>query len=93
MVIHNPSTSPWAVRTDNPTADAFRAVAESLDTAKNRILDIYVDRTGADRDTLSDLMTKETTLTAVKAKELGFITNILTPNTNLTKSKNGKREI
>lgn len=87
MVIHNPSTSPWAVGTDNPTADAFRAVAESLDTAKNRILDIYVDRTGTDRDTLSDLMTKETTLTAVKAKELGFISNILTPNTNLTKSK------
>ena len=87
MVIHDPSTSPWAVGTDSPTADTFRAVAESLDLAKNRILDIYVDRTGTDRDTLSDLMTKETTLTPVRAKELGFISNILTPNTNLTKSK------
>ena len=87
MVIHNPSTPVWALTSGYATADEFKAWAESLEQAKERILDIYVDRTGTDRETLSDLMDKETNLTAIKAKELGFISEIIAPNTNVTKSK------
>lgn len=87
MVIHNPSTPVWALSSGYATADEFKAWADSLEQAKERILDIYVDRTGTDRQVLSDLMDKETNLTAIKAKELGFISEIIAPNTNVTKSK------
>ena len=87
MVIHNPSTPVWALSSGYATADEFKAWADSLEQAKERILDIYVDRTGTDRQILSDLMDKETNLTAIKAKELGFISEIIAPNTNKTKSK------
>ena len=87
MVIHNPSTPVWALSSGYATADEFKAWADSLEQAKERILDIYVDRTGTDRESLSDLMDKETNLTAIKAKELGFISEIIAPNTNVTKSK------
>ena len=87
MVIHNPSTPVWALSSGYATADEFKAWADSLEQAKERILDIYVDRTGTDRQVLSDLMNKETNLTAIKAKELGFISEIIAPNTNVTKSK------
>ena len=87
MVIHNPSTPVWALSSGYATADEFKAWADSLEQAKERILDIYVDRTGTDRQVLSDLMDKETNLTAIKAKELGFISEIIAPNTNKTKSK------
>ena len=87
MVIHNPSTPVWALSSGYATADEFKAWADSLEQAKERILDIYVDRTGTDRQILSDLMDKETNLTAIKAKELGFISEIIAPNTNVTKSK------
>ena len=87
MVIHNPSVEVWALSSGGVSADELKAWADSLEQAKERILDIYVDRTGTDRQVLSDLMDKETNLTAVKAKELGFISEIIAPNTNVTKSK------
>lgn len=87
MVIHNPSVEVWALSSGGVSADELKAWADSLEQAKERILDIYVDRTGTDRQILSDLMDKETNLTAIKAKELGFISEIIAPNTNVTKSK------
>ncbi len=87
MVIHNPSVEVWALSSGGVSADELKAWADSLEQAKERILDIYVDRTGTDRRVLSDLMDKETNLTAIKAKELGFISEIIAPNTNVTKSK------
>lgn len=87
MVIHNPSVEVWALSSGGVSADELKAWADSLEQAKERILDIYVDRTGTDRQVLSDLMDKETNLTAIKAKELGFISEIIAPNTNVTKSK------
>ena len=87
MVIHNPSVEVWALASGGVSADELKSWADSLEQAKERILDIYVDRTGTDRQILSDLMDKETNLTAIKAKELGFISEIIAPNTNVTKSK------
>ena len=87
MVIHNPSVEVWALASGGVSADELKSWADSLEQAKERILDIYVDRTGTDRQILSDLMDKETNLTAIKAKELGFISEIIAPNTNKTKSK------
>lgn len=87
MVIHNPSVEVWALSSGGVSADELKAWADSLEQAKERILDIYVDRTGTDRQVLSDLMNKETNLTAIKAKELGFVSEIIAPNTNKTKSK------
>lgn len=87
MVIHNPSVDVWALSSGCVSADELKSWADSLEQAKERILDIYVDRTGTDREILSDLMDKETNLTAIKAKELGFISEIIAPNTNKTKSK------
>ena len=87
MVIHNPSVEVWALSSGGVSADELKSWADSLEQAKERILDIYVDRTGTDRQVLSDLMDKETNLTAIKAKELGFISEIIAPNTNKTKSK------
>ncbi len=62
-------------------ADSLRRQAETLRMEQNKLLDLYVERTGADRDALQDLMNQDIYINTDRAKELGFIGNILVPNT------------
>lgn len=79
-------------------------LAASLDEDNQRALDFMVERTGADRATLEAIMKEDTPMDMEKAKELGFIHEILEPasasakgwvrpsmtNTHLTDMENKK---
>ena len=71
--IHNPWTEAGG------DAAKFTEVAEMLTQNETKLADFYAKKTGQDVDTLRQLMAVETTLTANKALELGFITAIAEP--------------
>lgn len=66
MLVHDP----WAFAMGN--ADDMRAAADSLDTAKARLVPAYAQKTGLADETIRALMTAETELLPQKAKELNF---------------------
>lgn len=70
---------------DNLTADEAQALADEIRTEQEAILDIYVDRTGTDRQKLEELMKAEQQLTAEQLKEYGFISKINVYTTNRKK--------
>lgn len=87
--IHNPEACWLDVDYYNRlTADNIDAMAEkmklqadSLRAEQQKILDLYVERTGCDAETLQKLMNDDVIITMQKAKELGFISDTLAPNT------------
>lgn len=70
MMIHNP----WTIIDGD--AGELRAAADTLDKLRVSLIDCYQDRTGLGADKLSELLDKETWLTAGEALELGFIDKI-----------------
>ena len=75
ILIHNPYISGFV------EGDAKRIgnIAESLEDVRNQFLDIYVDRTGADREVLSAMMDEDKPMDVDKAMELGFIAEKIMP--------------
>ena len=75
ILIHNPYISGFV------EGDAKRIgnIAESLEDVRNKFLDIYVERTGADRETLSAMMDEDKPMSVSKAIELGFISEEILP--------------
>lgn len=95
FLIHNPEAG--FIKTggypDRLTADELenmsekmRLQADELRDLQNRLIDIYVDRTGTDRETLQSLMDDDITIGASRAIELGLISETLAPNTASTKN-------
>lgn len=72
---------------DMVTAEDAFAVAKSLKDAEDAILDIYEQRTTADRETLEALMDAEEVQTADALLQYGFITKINNYNTNIYRPK------
>lgn len=70
LMVHNPLTSVYGY------ADDLRKAAASLDKVKESIVNIYESATGIDRETLSNLMDRETEMTAKEAVESGMATGI-----------------
>ena len=66
-------------------------LATRLDEDNQRALDFMVERTGADRETLKALMKEDKFIDMEKAKELGFIHEILEPASARVKPKAWKR--
>lgn len=54
------------------TAEELQKQAETLERVNGSLLDIYEKETGAERETLQDLMTAETWMGAEEAIEMGF---------------------
>ena len=87
--IHNPSATMYnldwseSLTADNIEKGAARLTkqAEQLRAEQDRILDLYVERTGTDRETLQAVMDKDVIYGMDKAIELGFISEILPPIT------------
>lgn len=89
MCLHNPAYE--YLMTDMPvryTPDKLDSLIEDLEVQskslreeQDRMLDLYVERTGANRKALQVLMNKDTFIDADRAQELGFITSILVPTT------------
>lgn len=76
LLIHEPYIPEYTL------ADAYRAedlqkLADSLNAETQKILDFYVERTGADRAELEELMQEDKFVDMERAKELGFISEIL----------------
>lgn len=96
MLIHNPALE-WVdpgFCSNRNTADVIEKMVSNLENqAKNlrdeqdRILDLYVERTGANRKALQSLMDREIYIDTDRMQELGFISTILVPTTASSKRK------
>ena len=84
ILIHNPYISGFV------EGDAKRIgnIAESLEDVREQFLNIYVERTGADRDVLSAMMDEDKPMNVAKAIELGFIAEEILPISAQNKNPN-----
>jgi ATP-dependent protease ClpP protease subunit len=73
LMIHNPFGFAGG------TADDIEKYADQVRDAENKILDFYIEKTGADRDQLSAMMKEETFIEPSMAVEMKFATEILEP--------------
>lgn len=89
ILIHNPYISGWV------EGDAKRIgnIAESLDDVREKFLNIYVDRTGADREVLSALMDEDKPIGVAKAIELGFIAEEILPISARNRNPNNSNKM
>lgn len=99
MCIHNPAVAWLDLWSDERlTADEIKnlkakltAQGISLIEEQNKILNLYVERTGADREELQSLMNEDKYVDMARAAKLGFIASTLAPNTdNKKKHKSSK---
>lgn len=74
-LIHNPWIDGWSLGGMN--ADQLASLSDELRMYENRILDIYVERTQADRNELSSIMSKDKPMSSEDFKRLGFATEII----------------
>ena len=98
MCIHNPAVA-WLdlCSVERLTADELgnmkaklTAQQQSLIEEQNKILNLYVERTGTDKETLQALMNEDKYVDMARATELGFISSTLAPNTDSKKHKSSK---
>lgn len=75
-MIHLPSTFTVGNQDDH------RDTADFLDRMTEKIVNIYHNKTGIDKETLKDMMRSETWLNGLEAKEKGFIDTIITADNN-----------
>jgi len=71
FMIHNPTGGGFG------DAEDMQKYADKMKGYQDKIIDFYVDKTGADRDKIAKLTEEETEMSADEAKELGFITEII----------------
>lgn len=99
MCIHNPAVAWLDLWSDERlTADEIKnlkakltAQEISLIEEQNKILSLYVERTGADREELQSLMNEDKYVDMARAAKLGFIASTLAPNKdNKKKHKSSK---
>ena len=69
------------------------AQANELRLEQNKIVSLYVERTGTDAETLQNIMNADTAMSMEKAMELGFIDNILEPNTDSNKRQKSMKTV
>lgn len=83
ILIHNPYISGFV----EGDAKRIGGIAESLEDVRNRFLDIYVERTGAEREVLSAMMDEDKPMNVAKAIELGFIAEEILPISAMSKNQ------
>ena len=89
ILIHNPYISGYV----EGDAKQIGNLAESLEDVRNKFLDIYVDRTGASREVLSQMMDEDKPMSVAKAIELGFISEQILPISAKNKKMSLKHKI
>lgn len=75
ILVHNP----WACVMTAADADDMQKIANDLKAEQERLVNLYVERCGIDRDTIQSLMDEDKFITAAEAKELGIIGEIIPP--------------
>lgn len=91
MLIHDPFIPEFTLA-DAYTADDLQKMADDLKAETNKLLDFYVERTGSDREVLEALMKEDKFIDMEKAKELGFIQEIIQPASAGVNNKNKFKE-
>lgn len=76
LLIHKPYYPEYTLA-NAYRADELEALAASLREDERKMLDFYVERTGADRAELETLMGEDKFIDMERAKELGFIQTII----------------
>lgn len=76
LLIHKPYYPEYTLA-DAYRADDLETLAASLRDGEQKMLDFYVERTGADRAELEALMDEDKFIGMERAKELGFIQTII----------------
>lgn len=77
LCVHNPWMDGYHL--GQATADDLQKAADNLREEQNRILDLYVERCGCDRDEMQALMDEDKYIDPERAKELGLVDEILSP--------------
>lgn len=72
FMIHNPWGDAWG------DSDDVQKYADQLKAIEDKVIDFYVAKTGGDREAIDQMMKEETWMTAEQAKDLGFVTDIIT---------------
>ena len=78
ILVHNPWMCPYGLDY-TMTADELRKAADDLQAQQDKILNLYVERCGCDRDEMQALMDEDKYIDVTRAKELGLIGEIIAP--------------
>ena len=78
LLIHNPYIPPYTLA-DAYDAESLRQIASDLESETNRLVNLYVERTGSEEETLRNLMIEDKFIDMDQAKDLGFISEIKLP--------------
>lgn len=78
ILVHNPWVPGYALG-EALKAEDLHNYAEELQMEQNKMVDLYVERCGCDRQEIQDLMNKDIFITTDKAIELGLINDVLPP--------------
>lgn len=77
LCVHNPWMDAYYL--GQATADDLQKAADNLREEQNRILNLYVERCGCDREEMQALMDEDKYIDPERAKELGLVGEILQP--------------
>lgn len=78
ICVHNPWV-PCYCLDEQLTAEDLRKTADSLQKEQDKMLDLYVERCGCDKDEIQALMNEDKYIDTDRAKELGIISEIIAP--------------
>lgn len=87
ILVHNPYVPGWALG-DALTVDDLQKVEQSLQNEQTKMLDLYVERCGCDREQMQALMNEDKFISVEQAKELGIIGDIIAPASAKAKGAN-----
>lgn len=80
ILVHNPWLDPaWIGNMGMATADDLEKAAQQLKEQQDRILDLYVERCGCDREEMAALMAEDKFISVERAMELGMVGEIIAP--------------
>lgn len=80
ILVHNPWLDPaWIGSMGMATADDLEKAAQQLKEQQDRILDLYVERCGCDREEMAALMAEDKYISVGRAMELGMVGEIIAP--------------
>ena len=80
ILVHNPWLDPaWIGNMGMATADDLEKAAAQLKEQQDRILELYVERCGCDREEMAALMAEDKFINVERAMELGMVGEIIAP--------------
>lgn len=78
LCVHNPWLPNWALDY-TVTADDLEKAAKELRESQDKMLDLYVERCGCDREEMQALMNEDKYINTDKAMEMGLIGSVIAP--------------